>query len=386
VREVPGAPVWIIGEVSGKRAVSPALVTARGQLHDSGADQRMAEHEMTGVLRHADQPRLFRGREVVDFLLSAGGGLLDPEVAMALKHGEQEQVPGGRGQVGRPRREQRMEALAERQRHGQCLKRGALRAAQLGLQFKQGKRIPLGLRQHPLTYPRGEPGEPSVEQARRCPVRQGAHLMGRKVTAIEEAVAAGPRRGEEADTAAGQAASDEAEHEAARPVHPRQVVDDHKQRRGGGGFLAAQLVIQADALNLLVSAISIPDWIAILAVPVLILTIYGYDWIHRWQRLMTVVLAITFVAIFVQAIDHGGLTGPAAGTRAPSFALFMVATGIYVISMVSWAPYVSDYSRYLPETVSKGRTFWAVFLGCAIPAIFCSILGAYITGLLPHAP
>src|ERR1039457_379526 len=39
------------------------------------------------------------------------------------------------------------------------------------------------------------------------------------------------------------------------------------------GFLAAQLVIQADAMNLLVSSISIPAWIAILAVPVVLLTI-----------------------------------------------------------------------------------------------------------------
>ena len=64
----------------------------------------------------------------------------------------------------------------------------------------------------------------------------------------------------------------------------------------------------------------------------------------------------------------------------------MGATGLFVIAMVSWAPYVSDYSRYLPETVSKAKTFWAVVLGCAIPQIFCAILGAYITGLLPHAP
>jgi NCS1 family nucleobase:cation symporter-1 len=55
-----------------------------------------------------------------------------------------------------------------------------------------------------------------------------------------------------------------------------------------------------------------------------------------------------------------------------------------VIAMVSWAPYVSDYSRYLPETVSKAKTFWAVTLGCAIPQITCAILGAYLTGLLPH--
>ena len=151
------------------------------------------------------------------------------------------------------------------------------------------------------------------------------------------------------------------------------------------GFLAAQLVIQADAMNLLYSAISIPAWIAVLTVPVVVLTIYGYDWIHRWQRWMTVVLGVTFVTVFVQTISRGGLTGAASGTHAPSFALFMGATGLFVIAEVSWAPYVSDYSRYLPETVSKTRTFWAVVLGCAIPTIFCGALGAYITGLFPHA-
>jgi nucleobase:cation symporter-1, NCS1 family len=152
------------------------------------------------------------------------------------------------------------------------------------------------------------------------------------------------------------------------------------------GFLAAQLVIQADAMNLLVSSISIPGWIAILTVPVVVLTIYGYDWIHLFQRWMTVILGVTFVIVFIQAILRGSPAGAAASTRAPSFAVFMGAAGLFVIAMVSWAPYVSDYSRYLPETVSRTRTFWAVFLGCAIPQIFCAILGAYITGLLPHVP
>ena len=83
------------------------------------------------------------------------------------------------------------------------------------------------------------------------------------------------------------------------------------------GFLAAQLVIQADAMNLLVSSVSIPAWIAILTVPVVILTIYGYDWIHRWQRWMTVILGVTFVVVFIQALGHGALTGPRRGPRHP---------------------------------------------------------------------
>jgi NCS1 family nucleobase:cation symporter-1 len=151
------------------------------------------------------------------------------------------------------------------------------------------------------------------------------------------------------------------------------------------GFLAAQLVIQADAMNLLVKSISIPEWIIIFALPVIVLTIFGYDLIHRFQRWMTAILGVTFLVVFVQAMAYGAPSGVAARTGAPTFALFMAAVGLFVIAMVSWAPYVSDYSRYLPERVSKSGTFWAVWLGCAIPQIFCAILGAYITALLPHS-
>jgi NCS1 family nucleobase:cation symporter-1 len=150
------------------------------------------------------------------------------------------------------------------------------------------------------------------------------------------------------------------------------------------GFLAAQLVIQAEAMHLLVGSVSIAAWIAILTVPVVVLAIYGYDWIHRWQRWMTVILSVTFAVVLIQALTRGAPVGGAAGEHPPSFALFLGATGLFVIDMVSYAPYVSDYSRYLPKNVDKTRTFWAVFIGAAVPTIFCGILGAYITGLLPE--
>ena len=46
------------------------------------------------------------------------------------------------------------------------------------------------------------------------------------------------------------------------------------------GFLAAQLVIQGQAMNVLIGSISIPAWIGILSIPVVVLTIYGYNWIR----------------------------------------------------------------------------------------------------------
>jgi NCS1 family nucleobase:cation symporter-1 len=151
------------------------------------------------------------------------------------------------------------------------------------------------------------------------------------------------------------------------------------------GFLAAQLVIQGQAMNVLIGSISIPAWIGILSIPVVVLTIYGYNWIRLWQRWMTPILATTFAVLIVQAIRFGGLDGHAARTGAPSVALFMESAGLFVISMAAWAPYVSDYTRYLPASVNKAKLFWAVFLGCAIAAIATAVLGAYVTALLPEA-
>ena len=150
------------------------------------------------------------------------------------------------------------------------------------------------------------------------------------------------------------------------------------------GFLAAQLVIQGEAMNLLISSVSIPIWIAIFTLPTIGLAIYGYDWIHTWQRVFTVILGITFAIIFIQALTYGGLPKASAGFHIPALAAFMAGMSLFVMDVVSWAPYVSDYSRYLPPTVPARRTFWAVTLGIAIPTIFSGILGAYVTGLFPN--
>jgi nucleobase:cation symporter-1, NCS1 family len=152
------------------------------------------------------------------------------------------------------------------------------------------------------------------------------------------------------------------------------------------GFMASQLVIQAYSMHQVVSSVSIPVWALIACIPVTIIAIYGYDWVHRWQRWATVGLAIAVVVMIIQAIAYGGhLARSAAGTAAPSAALFLVVTVIFIINIAGWAPNVSDYSRYLPESVRFAPAFWAVFFGNVLPTVAFAIVGAYITGLLPSA-
>jgi nucleobase:cation symporter-1, NCS1 family len=55
------------------------------------------------------------------------------------------------------------------------------------------------------------------------------------------------------------------------------------------------------------------------------------------------------------------------------------------MNMLSWAVYVSDYSRYLPRNVSAPRTFWAVFGGNVLGTCLYAGLGIYITAVAPSA-
>lgn len=149
------------------------------------------------------------------------------------------------------------------------------------------------------------------------------------------------------------------------------------------GYTAAQTVLQGQAMNQVVPHVSILPWLFIFTVPTIVLAIFGYDWVHRWQRWATVILGITVVIMLIQALVYKpGLSAAEGSWAHPKLALFALVTAIYLIAIASWAPNVSDYSRYLPEKVSSPRTFWSIFWGMVASSVIAGI-GAYVTALLP---
>jgi nucleobase:cation symporter-1, NCS1 family len=153
------------------------------------------------------------------------------------------------------------------------------------------------------------------------------------------------------------------------------------------GYLAAQLVLQAQSMNALISTVSIPVWIIIAIIPSIALAMFGYDWIHRLQpALTTLFVVITIVGVVTVATSSGArLATGMSGFHPPSAATFVAAVGLYFMNGLSWAPDVSDYTRYLPADTSAGRLFWWVFSGNAIGFILFAALGAYVSSIAPAA-
>lgn len=108
------------------------------------------------------------------------------------------------------------------------------------------------------------------------------------------------------------------------------------------------------------------------------LAIFGYDWVHRVFRVL-LVLSFPCYAIISVAVLAGG-----AGGATPHhsggfvFAAFMGQFSVAAAYNITYAPYVSDYSRYMPRGTSARGIISAVFFGAAGSAVWLIALGAWL--------
>ena len=108
------------------------------------------------------------------------------------------------------------------------------------------------------------------------------------------------------------------------------------------------------------------------------LAIFGYDWVHRVFRFLLVIsfpcYAIISVAILV---GHAGGHAPA-HPGGFVFAAFMSQFSVAAAYNITYAPYVSDYSRYMPRDTRPRSIIAAVFFGASGSAIWLIALGAWL--------
>ncbi len=108
-----------------------------------------------------------------------------------------------------------------------------------------------------------------------------------------------------------------------------------------------------------------------------VLAIFGHDLLHRVFRVLFFV-SLPFYVILTVAIvtgNAGGEPAPAGEFSWVAFAAMFTAAAAYNIT---YAPYVSDYSRYLPRSTRTVPIVVSVFLGAAGSAVWLIALGAWL--------
>jgi NCS1 family nucleobase:cation symporter-1 len=144
------------------------------------------------------------------------------------------------------------------------------------------------------------------------------------------------------------------------------------------GFLSSNIVLGGEALASLVPGWSDTPGIMLVGVLGVVATIYGHDLIHAYARVMSYLSGAVLVLAVVWIIYVHGLPPDFLTRNAISAAGFLGTVSVAALWQISYAPYVSDYSRYMPAETGASPAFWASYWGCTLGSLLPMILGAVV--------
>ena len=105
----------------------------------------------------------------------------------------------------------------------------------------------------------------------------------------------------------------------------------------------------------------------------LLIVWFGYDLFHTFNKYMTYLSTAVFLVILIKLLTILPAHLPAGHN---TFGAILLAISVFVAWQVTWAPYVSDYSRYMPEDTSSWKVFNYTYIGSVVGASFVMIIGA----------
>lgn len=153
------------------------------------------------------------------------------------------------------------------------------------------------------------------------------------------------------------------------------------------GWGAVNIMASAQLLNI-VNGGALPPWAGclILVLLTILVTFFGYNVIHQYEKWSWIPNLVAFIAIIARMAMSKNFTwgttvgGPTTAGSVLSFGgtCFGFATG--------WTTYASDYTVYQPRNANPYRIFFGILSGLCFPLIFTMILGAACaTGTLTDA-
>ena len=146
------------------------------------------------------------------------------------------------------------------------------------------------------------------------------------------------------------------------------------------GWFTVNIILGGFALQL---AFGIPFFVAaaVLVFADVVLALYGHDIIHLFEKVMSIVLTFMFAVVLVMSYGKFSSQLPAyqnlqtVSFNPHFFSLVALVIALAFSYLMSWSPYASDYSRYLPETASRRRIIAYTMAGGAIASAWTEMIG-----------
>lgn len=147
-------------------------------------------------------------------------------------------------------------------------------------------------------------------------------------------------------------------------------------------FFAMNTVVGAAALESLLP-IGLPACVIVLALAQIAIAVVGYDLIQLVEKSVFWVLLLVFAIFGCLVVLHMTMPNASAPIRPLTTNVsgaFILSTATMLSFSLSWVPYASDYSRYVPDTPPGAgtRVMLFTFAGCLISTVCMEGLGSLI--------
>jgi len=149
------------------------------------------------------------------------------------------------------------------------------------------------------------------------------------------------------------------------------------------GFMASNLVVGGESLALLAPAMGDTPGIALVGALSVVAAIYGYDLIHAYTRIMSYGCGAVLLLAAAWIVWVHGLPADVSVKNRFNVSGLLGTISTAALWQIAYAPYVSDYSRYMPKDTGARPAFWASYWGCTLGSLLPMMLGALVGLLTP---
>ncbi|MGO1975485.1 MAG: purine-cytosine permease family protein [Propionibacteriaceae bacterium] len=126
-------------------------------------------------------------------------------------------------------------------------------------------------------------------------------------------------------------------------------------------------------------------WYFVISGLALVLAIFGYHWIHETQKWLTWLFLLTFGVVTIVSVFVVPLAPGEFSFSGFTWVAFLVQFGAAASYALGWAPYVSDYSRYLPPETKPGKALFHTYSGVFMGMSWLMLLGAFVAAAFASA-
>lgn len=144
------------------------------------------------------------------------------------------------------------------------------------------------------------------------------------------------------------------------------------------GWIVSLMVLAQQTLSAVWTGLGTTPGLLLSTGLTLFIVVVGYQAILRLNRVMVglsgLALVLTLVYTGIQAAGDDAISTGGSFT----WAGFLGMASVVGVWQLSYAPYVSDYSRYLPSSTTTRSAFWFTYAGTVLGVIGAMSLGAFL--------